>query len=149
MDITGRIEADIKTAMLSGDKVLAETLRLIKSSILYQEVATGKRGEGLSEDELVLLLQKEAKKRRESAELFRKGGNDSKAKQEEAELVVIEGYLPEQMGDDELDKIVEDTISSMGADASMLGQVIGSVKQRFGSSVDGGRVAQIVKAKLI
>jgi len=144
-----RIDQDLKSALLAGDKVLATTLRGLKSVILYAEVAKGSREEGLSDEEIIGLLSKEAKKRQESADLYVRGGREEKASAELAEKKVIESYLPSQLSDDELDTLVKDTIAQLGAsDPSVMGQVIGAVKQKTAGRADGGRVAQIVKQNL-
>ena len=82
MSIKATIEADIKTAMLAGEKERVTTLRGLKSSILYAEVAAGKRDEGLDEQTVTSLMQKEAKKRQESADLYIQGGNKERAESE-------------------------------------------------------------------
>lgn len=147
--LKARIDQDLKTALLAGDKVLATTLRGLKSVILYAEVAKGTREQGLGDDEIVALLSKEAKKRQESADLYQQGGNQEKAEAELAERKVIESYLPSQMSDDDLAKLVDDTIDEMGASGpSAMGQVIGAVKQKAGAQADGSRVAQLVKKSL-
>lgn len=149
MSIAKDIDADLKTAMLAGDKVLATTLRGLKSVILYEEVAKGVRDTGLDDEAVVALLSKEAKKRQESADLYQQGGNQEKADQEIAEKLVIENYLPEQMSDEEVTVIIDDVIKSTGASSmQQMGQVIGIVKSKAGSSADGARIAQIVKEKL-
>src|SRR6185369_11783185 len=95
-----RIDQDLKTALLAGDKTLATTLRGLKSAILYVEVAKGVRDEGLSDEEIVTLLAKEAKKRQESADLYVQGGSQERADAELAEKKAIEVYLPQQLSDD-------------------------------------------------
>ncbi len=149
MSIKEQIDADLKAAMLGGDKVLTTTLRGIKSAILYAEVAANKRDSGLADEELVSLLGKEAKKRQESADLYTQGGSEEKAKAELAEKLVIEKYLPKQMNDEALKNLVEAAVTETGA-ASMqdMGKVIGLVKQRAGAAADGGRIAQMVKERL-
>lgn len=149
MTIKEQIDADIKQAMLGGDKVLTETLRGLKSALLNVEVAENKRDTGLTDEEVITILQKEAKKRQESAELFAQGGNDEKAQSEAAEKAVIEKYLPAQLSDEDLDALIEAAISELNASgAQAMGQVIGAVKQRSGGQADGGRIAQRVKEKL-
>lgn len=150
MTIKDRIDQDIKTAMLAGDKTLVTTLRGLKSAILYAEVASGSRQDGLAEDKVIELLSKEAKKRQESADLYRQGKDEARASAEDAEKAVIARYLPEQLSDQELEIIVEQIIKDTGAsDVRAMGQVIAAVKQRAGAAADGSRVAMIVKAKLI
>jgi len=149
MNIKEQIDADLKAAMLGGDKTLTTTLRGLKSAILYAEVAANKREEGLSDDEIIDLFGKEAKKRQESADLYTQGGNEEKAKAELAEKLVIEGYLPEQIDDEALKNLVEAAVTETGASTMQdMGKVIGLVKQRAGASADGGRIAAMVKEKL-
>ncbi|MCA9332710.1 GatB/YqeY domain-containing protein [Candidatus Saccharibacteria bacterium] len=149
MSISKDIDADLKAAMLAGDKTLATTLRGLKSTILYEEVAKGLRDTGLEDDAIIALLSKEAKKRQESADLYKKGGSEEKAEAELVEKKVIEKYLPAQMSDEELMLIVDEAISSTGASSmQQMGQVIGIVKSKAGVSADGSRIAQLVKEKL-
>lgn len=147
--LKARIDQDLKTALLAGNKVLATTLRGLKSVILYAEVAKGVRGEGLPDEEIVVLLGKEAKKRQESADLYRQGGNETKAAAELEEKTVIEQYLPEQLSDDELTAIVDQAIAASSATGPQaMGQVIGVVKLKAGAAADGGRIASLVKQRL-
>ncbi|HEX7963158.1 MAG TPA: GatB/YqeY domain-containing protein [Candidatus Saccharimonadales bacterium] len=144
-----RLDQDLKKALLAGDKVLATTLRGLKSVILYAEVAKGVRDSGLPDDEIIALFGKEAKKRQESADLYKQGGNAERAEAELAEKKVIEGYLPQQLSDDELGKAVDDAMAELGASGPQaMGQVIGAVKQKVGASADGSRIAQMVKERL-
>jgi uncharacterized protein YqeY len=150
MSIKEQIEADLKQAMLGGDKILTETLRGIKSAILNVEVAENKRETGLTDEEVTTLLQKEAKKRQESADLFKQGGNEEKSLAEQAEKTVIEKYLPAQLSDAELDALIQSAIDELNASGPQaMGQVIGLVKQRSGGQADGGRIALKVKEKLV
>lgn len=149
MTIKEQIDIDLKTAMLGGDKVLTMTLRGLKSAILNVEIAENKRDSGLSDEEVIGILGKEAKKRQESADLYIQGGNTEKAEAEKLEKEVIEKYLPKQMDDEELKAIVEAAITETGA-ANMqdMGKVIGLVKSRVGATADGGRIAVLVKDRL-
>jgi uncharacterized protein YqeY len=147
--LKARIDQDLKTALLAGDKVLATTLRGLKSVILYAEVAKGNREQGLPDEEIVSLLSKEAKKRQESADLFTRGGNAEKATAELAEKKAIEVYLPAQLADEDIAAIVSEVIAELGASGpSAMGQVIGAVKQKTAGQADGGRIAQLVKEYL-
>ncbi len=149
MSIKERIDQDLKAAMLSGDKTLTTTLRGLKSAILYVEVAKGSRDDGLSDDEIIQTLGKEAKKRQESADLYTQGGNQEKAEAELAEKKAIEQYLPAQIGEDEIATLVDEAIASTGASGMQaMGQVIGAVKQKAGASADGAIIARLVKEKL-
>jgi uncharacterized protein len=150
MSVKNRIDADLKTAMLAGDKTLVTTLRGLKSAILYAEVGAGKRDEGLDDQAVVSLLQKEAKKRQESAELFAKGGSNERAEAERTELKVIEGYLPAQLSDAELQALVGQALGEqdkIGPQA--MGKVIGRVKELSKGRAEGGRIATVVKERLM
>lgn len=149
MSVKQQIEADLKTAMLAGDKTLVTTLRGLKSAILNVEITEGKREEGLSDDVLVGLLQKEAKKRQESADLYAQGGSPEREEAELTEKAVIEKYLPAQLSEVEIIKIIDEVIQASGAQSMQaMGQVIGAVKQKAGASADGSVIARIVKEKL-
>lgn len=149
MSIKEQIEADLKTAMLAGDKVLTTTLRGLKSAILNVEVAENKRDTGLTDDVVTSILGKEAKKRQESADMYTQGNSPEKAAAETLEKQVIEKYLPTQMDDEALKNLVEAAITETGAAGMQdMGKVIGLVKARAGSTADGGRIAGMVKERL-
>ncbi|MGH7192054.1 MAG: GatB/YqeY domain-containing protein, partial [Candidatus Saccharimonadales bacterium] len=97
-----RLEKDIKDALLAGDKTRVTTLRMLKAALLNVKVAQGKRDSGLSDEEVQASLSKESKKRQESAELYRQGGNQEKAEAELAEKAVIDSYLPKQLSEAEV-----------------------------------------------
>lgn len=142
-----KIQQDLKSAMLGGDKFLAETLRGIKSAILYEEVAKNKRDEGLGDAEIEQVMAREAKKRSESAVLFKQGGNQEAADKELKEKEIIEKYLPQQLSDEELQGLINQAIADAG-DGVQMGQIIGAVKAKAGSAADGGRIAALVKQAL-
>lgn len=147
--IKDRLVADVKASMLAGDTLRLETLRGLKSTILYAEVAAGKRESGLEDSEIEALFAKEAKKRQESADLYVQGGAQDKADKELSEKAIIEEYLPEQMSEADIMQLVEKTIAELGVSgAQAMGQVIGRVKAAAGSSADGALIAKIVKEKL-
>lgn len=143
-----QLDQDLKAALLGGDRTLATTLRGLKSAILYAEVEKKVRESGLSDDEIIILFAKEAKKRQESAGFFKQGGNLEKAEAELAEKAVIEKYLPAQMPDEELVKVVDDCIAALQATPAQMGQVIGAVKTKVGANADGARIASLVKERL-
>ncbi len=149
MSIKEQLDIDIKTAMLGGDKVLVTTLRGLKSAILYAEVAGGSRDTGLADQDIITLFAKEAKKRQESADMYKQGGSEDKAAAELLEKQVIEQYLPKQLSDDELQAIVSKVVDEMGGVAQQtMGQAIGKVRAITGASVDGGRIANAVKERI-
>lgn len=144
-----RIEQDLKDAMLGGDKQRVSTLRVVKSAILYAEVAKGSRGVGLSDPEIIELLSKEAKRRQDTAELYQNAGETERARAELAEREIIESYLPKQLSEAELERIVQKVITERRAiSLQEMGQIIGEVKKRVGGSADGARIARIVKEGL-
>lgn len=149
MTIKEQIEKDIKQAMLAGDKTLVTTLRGLKSSILYAEVAAGARDQGLADDTVVALLQKESKRRQESADLFAQGGNSEKSAAEQAEKEVIAQYLPAQMDEQELSELVKAKAAELGITGpQQMGQLIGAVKQVAGAAADGAVIARLAKEQL-
>lgn len=149
MTIKERINVDLKNAQLSRDSFLVEVLRGLKGVILNEEIAKGKRDEGLGDEATMQLLQKESKKRIESAELFKKGGNEQSAEKELKEKEIIQKYLPEQMSEEELSVIIEKAIAETGASSiKEMGQVIGKVRAEVGSKGDGSLIAKITKEKL-
>lgn len=144
-----QIEIDLKQAMLAGNKTLVTTLRGLKSAILYAEVASGDRDAGMDEQAVIMLLQKEAKKRQESAELYAKGGSDDRRDAELAEKKIIEKYLPTQLSEAEITGIVEEVIKNINASSiQQMGQVMSAVKGCLGPMADGSVVARIVKERL-
>ena len=147
--IKQRLQDDVKAAMLAGDSLRLETLRGLKSVILYAEVAAGKREEGLADDEVEALLAKEAKKRQESAELYVQGGAQDRADKELSEKAIIEEYLPKQLTEDEIAAVVDEIIDQVKPEGmQQMGQVIGQVKSRLGNSADGAVIAKLVKSKM-
>jgi uncharacterized protein len=149
MMIKDQLNQDLKTAMLAGDKDLVTVLRGLKSVILYAEVAAGNREQGLDDAAVIDLFAKEVKKRKESADLYRQGGNEEKAQAELSEKAIIEKYLPAQLTDEELNTLIEQAITETEATGpAAMGQVIGKVKQLSQGKADGSRIAMAVKEKL-
>jgi uncharacterized protein YqeY len=144
-----RLEQDIKAALLSGDKTRATTLRMLKAVLLNVKVAQGKRDSGLNDEEVQAVFSKESKKRQESADLYRQGGNQEKAEAELAEKALIDAYLPEQLSEAEVSALVDEVIKDSGAAGpAAMGQVIGQVRSKAGPAADGALIARIAKEKL-
>ncbi len=144
-----QIEQDLKTALLAGEKETVTTLRGLKGAILNAEIASGKKDSGLAENELIELLAKEAKKRQESADLYVSGGEQARADKELEEKALIEKYLPEQISNEQLVKLIDEAIDQVGRDPAKMGQIIGLVKQKAGAGADGATIAGLVKEKLV
>ena len=142
-----KLREDLKQAQLSKDELKVATLRLLISEITYAKVA--KKVEELSDEEVISVIQKAVKQRKESIESFTKGGREDLASKEQDELSVLETYLPEQISDEELTKIVDEAITNTSA-SSMgdMGKVIGMVMGKVGQKVEGARVSSLVKEKL-
>ena len=145
--IETQLEQDIKTAMLAGAKDLVLTLKTIKSVLLSAKVAGGTRDSLLPDAEVINLFSKEAKKRQESADLYKQGGNDVKAQAELSEKAIIETYLPAQLNAAEVIAIIDEVLAQLGDKAAM-GPVIGQVKARTNGAADGALIAKLVKEKL-
>lgn len=145
--IDTQLEQDIKTAMLAGDKDRVLTLRTLKSVLLSAKVAAGTRDSVMPDADVIAIFSKEAKKRQESADLYKQGGNDAKADDELAEKAIIETYLPKQLSESEITVIIDDVIAAMG-DSAAMGPVIGQVKAKTNGAADGAVIAKLVKEKL-
>jgi len=149
MSLKQVIDQDLKEALLAGDRLKADTLRMIKSVILNQEIAQNKRDSGLDDQEVIACLQKEAKKRQEASDLYIKAGSVERSKKELDEKKVIEEYLPEMMSDSELIELTRNIISKHGsASIQDMGVIIKSVKESSDGRADGARIASIVKDQL-
>lgn len=149
MALKARITDEMKAALLGGDRFVGETLRNLKAAILNEEVATGKRDEGLSDTEIEKVIAREVKKRNESAKLYRDNNRPELADPEEREAEVLKAYLPEQLDEAAIQALVNQKIAELGASGpAATGQVIGAVKASAGNAADGALVASIVKNTL-
>jgi uncharacterized protein len=146
--LKAQLQHDLHDAMRDRDKVRAGTLRMALTAVTTAEVA-GDEARELDDDEVVKILAKEAKKRRESADAYAAAGRDELAAAEEAELEVLEEYLPAQLGDNDLLAVVERAISTTGATSLReMGQVMKVAQADVAGRADGGRVAAAVKRVL-
>lgn len=144
------LEQDIKAAMLAGDASKVTILRGLKSAVLNVKVAQGKRDSGLTDEEVLPILAKEAKKRQESADIYAGAGDQARADQELAEKAIIETYLPAQLSESDIAAIVDTVIGELSVNGPVqMGQAIGAVKARTQGSADGALIAQLVKQKLV
>ncbi len=146
MDLIQQLNDDLKAAMKAGDKSRKETLRSLKSALREKEIELNRE---LSEEDQMKVIHSAAKKRRESIESYRQGGRDDLVKEEEAELAVIEQYLPEQMDEDEIRKLVDTVIKETGAETMQdIGKVMGAIMPQVRGKADGSMVQNIVREKL-
>ena len=146
MSLTPQIDQELATSMKEGVVSRTATLRLIKNSLQNEQI---KLGHELSEDEQLKVLQREAKQRRDSIEQYTQGGRPELAAAEEQELQIIQSYLPEQMSEEELGKLVDAVIAEIEpSGVAQMGAVIGAVMQRAGGKAEGNQVSQLVRSKL-
>ena len=148
------IRDDIKTALVSamkaGEKDTVGTLRLVQAAIKNRDIELRTASAAPDDDALVTeVLQKMIKQRRESVDLFRKGGREESARAEEAEITVIERFLPAQMSEDEARTAIAAIIAELGASSMKdMGRVMAEVKTRLGTSIEPARASGMVKAAL-
>ena len=143
------VQSDLTDAIRQRDQVRSGTLRLALTAITNEEVS-GTEARELTDDEVLKVLAKEAKKRKEAATAYTDASRPELAAKEEAELLVLEAYLPAQLSDDELATIVAAAIEQTGATGMpQLGQVMKAAQAVVAGRADGGRVAAVVKAALI
>ena len=146
MNLVGRIEGEVKDAMLARDGVRRDALRLILNSLRSAEKDLQRP---LSEDEELQVLQRERKRRSEAAEAFRSGGREEQAEQEEVELEILQEFMPAPMSEDELERIVDDAIAETGATSLRdMGRVMADVMPQIAGRADGSAVGQLVREKL-
>ena len=147
-ELKERLRADLNTAMRARDPVRLRTLRMVLTSITNEEVS-GDTARELSDDEIVKVLIREARKRREAAEAFESAGRAEQAAAERAEGDVLASYLPAQLTDDELTAIVSAAIAETGATGMPgMGKVMKTVTPRVAARADGARVAAEVRRQL-
>lgn len=149
MALKEQINNDLKAALLGGNRFVADTLRNLKAAILNEEVALGRRDEGLGDVEIEGIIAREVKKRGESKALYDQNGRPELAEIEQKEIDVLVAYLPQQLTEDEVQAVIDEVIAEIGAtDMKAMGQVIGAVKARTGTAADGATVAKLVKTTL-
>src|SRR4051794_25179001 len=143
-----RLQDDLTTAIKGRDELRSATLRLTLTAITKEEVA-GTTARQLSDDEVLTVITREAKKRREAAEAFEQGGRAESAERERAEGEVLAGYLPQQLSDEEIAEIVREAVAESGATGPKgMGAVMKLVNPKVAKRAEGGRVAAEVKRQL-
>jgi uncharacterized protein YqeY len=144
------IKAATITAMKSGDKETTATLRLVQAAIKNRDIEARTGGAPKDDDALVTeVLQKMVKQRRESADIYRKNGREDRAGAEEAEIAVIERFLPQQLSDTDAEARIRAIVAETGATSMKdMGRVMALVKERLGASIEPARASGLVKATL-
>lgn len=146
--LKAQLQSDLHDAMKARDTVRSSTLRMALTAVTTAEVA-GDEARELDDDEVIKVVAKEAKKRREASTAYREAGRPELADTEDAELAVLETYLPAQLGDDELRAIVERAVASTGASGMAdMGRVMKAAQGEVAGRAEGGRVAGLVRAVL-
>jgi len=151
MSLRDRIFDDLKTAMKAKDTLRLSTLRLINAAIKDRDIAL--RGEGedrlMTDEEITAVLSKMVRQRQESARAYEEGGRFELVEREQAEIVVVEGYLPRQLSAEETRAAIDSVVAELGA-ASIrdMGRVMNALKTRFTGQMDFGAVGPMVKARL-
>lgn len=146
MTLTARMEEELKAARLARDDDRRDALSLILNALRTSEKELQRP---LSEDEALQVLQRERKRRVEAADAFRAGGREEQAEDEEYELEVLEEFMPEPLSEDDLEEIIDDVISEVGATSIRdMGRVMAGVMHQVSGRADGSTVSQLVKEKL-
>jgi uncharacterized protein len=149
MSLEKQIEKDYLTAYKAKDTVRVSVLRLLKTSLKRRLVDTSRPGGELSDEETMDIIIKEAKQRRDSITEYNKASRPDLAEKEEAELHILEDYLPKALSDEELAAAIEEMVAKVGAKApSDMGKVMGPLMKELKGRVDGGRLSAAVKARL-
>ncbi|HTJ71311.1 MAG TPA: GatB/YqeY domain-containing protein [Actinospica sp.] len=146
--LKAQLRSDLTTAMKARDELRSATIRMALAAITTEEVA-GKSARELSDEEVLKVLGREVKKRKEAAEAFAGAGRAEQAAREEAEGEVLTAYLPAQLSDEELQALVDEAVAETGAEGPRgMGAVMKVLTPRIAGRADGSRVAAAVKAKL-
>jgi len=148
MTLREKINEKLNTALKNKDKTLISTLRLILAAIKDKEIAnrTGKNKENIKDDEIVKVLHKMKKQRLDSVNLYKQGGRQELLEAEEAEIKIIDSYLPKQLSDEETKKICKTVIESLGVSSIKdMGKIMGTLKKEHGQSIDFSKANLIVK----
>jgi len=146
MSVEKQLMEDMKLAMKSGKKIELDTIRMLRAQI---KSASIDKKDDLDEAELAQVLQKEAKKRKEAMEMYKRGNRQDLVKKEESELEIISNYLPKQLSDTDLDKIISESIASLQVTSEKdMGRVMGAIMPKVKGKADGKVVQQKVKDQL-
>lgn len=148
MSLKEKLQNDLTDAMRARDELRSSTIRMVLTAIKNEEVS-GKEARELSDSEVITVLSREAKKRREAAEAFDQAGAKERADGERAEGVVIAEYLPKQLSEAEIKELIASAIAETGANTpAQMGLVMKSIQPKIAGKADGGVVSALVKAAL-
>ena len=148
MGLKEKLQSDLTDAIRAQDSVVSGTIRMLLAAITNEEVS-GKAARVLNDAEIITVLSRENKKRREAVEAYTQAKREDLANKEKAEAVVIAQYLPEQLSEDEIKKLIQEAIASTGASGpSGMGLVMKQLQPKIAGKADGGLVSALVKAAL-
>ncbi len=146
MSILEKIETDFREALKGRDTLKAETLKMLKTDLMYEKARTG---EDLDEEKMIEVISRAAKKRKEASNEYRKGNREDLAKNEEDELAIIETYLPEQLSEKEIEGVLDGILGEMGEVTQKdFGRVMGTAMKELKGKADGVLVKKILTAKI-
>ena len=151
MTLREKINEQFNTALKSKNKTLVSTFRLILAAIKERDIAnrTSEKKEVVKDVEIIKVLRKMKKQRQDSAELYKRGERQELLEVEEAEIKIIDLFLPKQLNEDETKKICKEAIESLGASSIKdMGKIMGQIKQKYSDSIDFAKVNTIVKGLL-
>lgn len=146
MSLIDRLNQDMKQAMKDKDKTKLSVIRMVKTSLQYESIKLGKE---LSQDEALTVLSRELKQRKDSLQEFENAGRQDLVDNVQNEIAVIDLYMPEQLSDEDLLAIIDETISEIGAQSKAdMGKVMNAVMPKVRGQADGGQVSRLVQSKL-
>lgn len=144
-----QIKDELKQAMLAKDTTKTSVLRMLISAIGYAEIQKGGAGYEATDEDVMNVIQKEAKQHKDSIEQYKNAGRNELVEKEQTELSLLQKYLPEQMEEDEIKKLVTDAIAKTGATGPTdMGKVMGALMPHVKGKADGGLVSKIVREEL-
>ncbi len=149
MSLANQFEADLKSALKQGHKDVALTLRMLKASILNEQISQKIDKANAASDDLVLaVLKREVKKRKEAITSYQQAGRNDLVAKEQAELAILDKYLPAQLSVEDIARVVDEVINQLAADEKNIGTVMKQVIAKIGNQADGKTISAIVKDKL-
>lgn len=144
-----KLQEELISAMKSGDETKKSTIRMLISSINYYQIEKGGAGYEASSEDILTVIEKEAKKRRDSITEYEKAGRQDLVDKETAELKILETYLPEKMSEEDVKKVIDETITETGATSNAdMGKLMGALNGKLKGKADMGLVSKIVREKL-
>lgn len=140
-----QILADLKNAMIAKQQLELDTLRMLKARIMNEEIAKGKE---FSDEELVSIVSSEVKRRKDSVQAYTEGGRPELAEKEQQEIAVLQKYLPEQLSEEEVRKVVEETLAGQTLTSADFGKAMGMLMPKLKGKAPGDVISKILKEKL-